>query len=1023
MYLSPSRMARTTALLVAMGASLHAAGDGGITVTVTSTTGAIVAGATVTISSPTQIGGARTEVTDREGKARFLRLTPGRFKVVVTAKEFQTATIDKVDVLVDQTQGVNARLAPVGAAVVEVVSTVSAVDVTTVTAGTQLTQEELTNLPVVRSQLATLNLAPGVISVGGNPSLAAGLNRDNFGNNGARNNTYMIDGIDVTSPEAGTYRTTIAPELVAAQDIKTGAITAEYTARAGLFSNTTTISGSNDWSGGLNYYYRGSDWWNQVGRGRPAVVNSEVKDTTLYFSGPILKDRLWIVASGQTVKESGKIDVHPTATLTPGETRESVLNDEQRYFVKLTWNPIQGHTFVGGFSRNPGKFDNLNNPRTPTSQANQTERGGNNYNLSYTWQESKFILDARFLRHEEVDTTQALYPNLGAQVTVQTDPIAGSVPTIQRLFGGSSAGTKRKYQVDNGRVDFTYLFDALGSHTLKLGVQKGKSELTQTIFISNGAWYENLGPVGNVAGGPAPTFDYVDKNYSGFVPGTGSRMLTAINSGAYPTVRTALDTNSDGVVSLAELGAYQFTELYDPARPYMGYMGYRRNLASQATSSPRLETQGGYIQDQWQIGTWTFSPGVRFDTYEYKADNGQSLFKTGVNWAPRLGLTWDVKGNGRSKAYAYFGRYIDPIKLDMVRFTGSLSSSVQTEDIRLAGVWVTENTRGGSKTVDAVFADTFKLPKTDEFRLGFAQDFGNAWSAEATYTYRRDYDIVEDWDPTLYTDVNALEAEARSVFKLGTGAYSTLSASGQAVIDAYRALVIDPNYFAGGGYSGAQNVDRVAKGKLNFVLANLPGGFRYYNTFDFTVTRKLQDHWGGFATYTKVRATGNSNSSGNADYQGDLARFDPRLPYNNGSLEGSVDWLAKANLYYKWDSGVTLGATYNVVSGYHYSPSQAFSSRLLLKVPSDPTLLNTEMLGTNMSPRYDTMDVHLQYDFKLWKRLKGSVYTDVFNFFNKQQATDIAAVSNFVGSGYLTQGQAYGYVLPRRFNLGVKIAF
>lgn len=123
MYLSPSRMARTTALLVAMGASLHAAGDGGITVTVTSTTGAIVAGATVTISSPTQIGGARTEVTDREGKARFLRLTPGRFKVVVMAKEFQTVTIDKVDVLVDQTQGVNARLAPVGAAVVEVVST------------------------------------------------------------------------------------------------------------------------------------------------------------------------------------------------------------------------------------------------------------------------------------------------------------------------------------------------------------------------------------------------------------------------------------------------------------------------------------------------------------------------------------------------------------------------------------------------------------------------------------------------------------------------------------------------------------------------------------------------------------------------------------------------------------------------------------------------------------------------------------------------------------------------------------
>lgn len=74
MYPSPLRMARTTALLVAMGAALQAAGDGGITVTVTNTAGAPVPGATVTISSPTQIGGARTEAADHEGKARFLRL-------------------------------------------------------------------------------------------------------------------------------------------------------------------------------------------------------------------------------------------------------------------------------------------------------------------------------------------------------------------------------------------------------------------------------------------------------------------------------------------------------------------------------------------------------------------------------------------------------------------------------------------------------------------------------------------------------------------------------------------------------------------------------------------------------------------------------------------------------------------------------------------------------------------------------------------------------------------------------------
>ena len=1020
MILTPLRMARTTAILVAMGATAYAAGDGGIAVSVNSTAGVPVVGALVSISSPTQIGGVRTEVTDAQGKARFLRLIPGRFKITVTAKDFQAATIDKVDVLVDQTQSVNARVAPIGAAVVEVFSSVSAVDMSTITAGTQITQEELTSLPIARNQLATITLAPGVISVGGNPSLAAGLNRDNLGNNGARNNTYMVDGVDVTSPEAGTYRTTIAPELISTQDVKTGAITAEYTARAGLFSNVTTISGSNDFTGGVTASYRASSNWATVGLNRLAVLPSQLLDETFFYSGPILKDKLWFVGSAQKVKETGTITVDPTATLIPGETRSATINDEQRYFFKLTYAPAPGHTLVAGVSRNPSTFNNLNAPTTPTLRATATERGGNNYNLSYTWQESKWILDARFLRHEEADTTKAAFTSAGPQVTVQTDPAGGAVPSIQRFFGNSSAGTGRKYTVDNGRIDLTYLLDAAGQHTLKFGLQQGKAQLAQSIFVSGGSAYENIGPIGNIAANGGPSFDLVNTTYSGSIPKTGSRMITAINGqSAYASVKTLLDTNHDGSVDLAELGAYRFNELYDPANPARGYYGYRLNLASQATSIPKMETQGGYIQDSWQFGRFTFTPGIRFDSYEYKADNGVSLFKTGLNWAPRIGLTWDVNGDGRTKAYAYAGRYIDPIKLDMVRFTGSLTSSVQTEDLRIGGVWVTENTRGGSKVVDAVFADTFKLPKTDELRVGLARDFGNNWSIEGTYTYRRDFDIVEDWDPTLYTSAANLEAEARSTWSTSTG--STAAGIAKAVA-AFRALVIDPSYFAGGGFTGAQNVARVAGGTLNFVLANLPGGSRVFNSFDLTLTKKYSDHWGGFATYTRTRATGNSNSSGNADFQGDSAVFDPRLPYNNGSLEGSVDWIGKGYGYYKWDSGFLIGATYNVVSGYHYTNGQVASSRLLVKPPSDANLINVESLGANMSPRYDTTDLHLQFDFKPYGKIKPSVALDVFNLFNRQSATDLAAVNNFPVSGKVV-GEAYAWLPPRRYNFGVKVLF
>ncbi len=223
------RLGRAAALIIASGFLAHAAGDGTLAVSVTDASGKAVAGATVTISSPTQIGGARTVTTDATGKARFVRLSPGAFRIQISATGYQAQTINNVEVQVDQTASVNAKMVPVGGATVEVVAAAAQVDTTTVTQGTQISDVELERLPVGRNQLSTLNLAPGVVastSGNGNPALAVGLNRDNLGGNGARNNTYMIDGIDVTSPEAGTLRTAIAPELIQVQDVKTGAITA-----------------------------------------------------------------------------------------------------------------------------------------------------------------------------------------------------------------------------------------------------------------------------------------------------------------------------------------------------------------------------------------------------------------------------------------------------------------------------------------------------------------------------------------------------------------------------------------------------------------------------------------------------------------------------------------------------------------------------------------------------------------------------------------------------------------------------
>lgn len=1007
MFLSSTRMARTTALLVALGATAYAAGDGNLSVSVTDASGNPFAGATVTISSPTQIGGARTMVTDAAGRARFIRLAPGFFKISISASGYQSQTNLNAVILVDQTAAVSTKMVPVGAAVVEVVASASQVDVTTVTQGMQVTEQELSSLPVGRGQLAALNLAPGVIassSGNGNPGLAAGLNRDNLGGNGGRNNSYLIDGIDVTSPEAGTLRTNIAPELIQVQDVKTGAITAEYSARAGLFSSVTTKVGGNDFSAGMTAAIAPGSLQGTVAPGRFNVAERNTTDLSIWGMGPIIKDKLWYVVSAQKIKDEVTVGLDSRVATTPGEKRSGLIEDGSRIFAKLTWQITPSDNLSLTYNSNPFEFDNLSNPGVVTRRAAKTEQGGNRYILNYGHQWSKVFLDIRFANHQEDNKVVGLSTADGPQNTIRS---ASPITPLNQQLGNSSALDDRKYEKKQGRADVTWLFDAAGSHTLKAGLQFGEEQLTQTVGVAQGDQYDSF-DVGTYTWGTLPTST---------MSGAKSVSITAINN--TPALKAAFISagfvpSNAGNFASADLNSYVFNE----ANPLGGFYSYRIHQESIASSTPKMKTQGFYVQDQWQLGHWSFSPGVRFDKYEFLADNGTSLFKTDFAVAPRVGLTWDAKGDGKSKVYAYWGRYIDPIKLDMVRFTGSLTSSVRLEQARLLNQWVTVITRGGSKVVDAVFADTFKLPKTDEFRLGYQVDFANHYTFDVTYTKRKDYDIVEDWDPTLYTSAANLESEARGLLGLSSVAIPT--APQQAIIDRFRGLAIDPGYFAGGGYTGAQNVARVAGGTLNFVLANLPGGERIYKTLDLTITRREANHWGGFFSASLVNAKGNSMSSGNADFQGDLAQYDPRLPYTNGRLEGSVDWMAKANGYYRWDMGLMVGMTYNANSGYHYSRGTSASTRVLQQFPGQNGFYG-ENLGALMTPMVQQLDMRVQYGRNFGK-IRGEVYVDVINLTNRQEATDLAEGLNIRGVAPLPD-TPYQYQAPRRYNFGVRIKY
>jgi hypothetical protein len=990
---------RSLVALVWLAAATTAFGQvastGTIQITVEDQDGARLPGVTVTASAPDVVT-TRTVVTDGEGVATLEALAPSaQYTVTVELSGFQQQRRESILVRTGQTTGLRVAL-PLAGVTEQITVTAESpiVDVKSATTGQDITLELTESLPTGRSYQSYLQLVPGVLpddpTTSGNPAARSGLNYSDIrGEMGiSADNAYYFDGINVTDPVTGTFGANLNTEIIQEQKVITGGIPAEFPGVPGLISNVVTKSGSNSLHGSANYFFQNSKF---VAENENAADEEfATKDNGYTLGGPIVRDKAWFFGSYRYTNREDDV-----ANLNTNLFMRTVDNTQHQGFAKGTWAPTTGDLVSFTYLSDPTEITGRRQRDITNARDRSREQGGHRYQGLYTKVWGGTLLEAAVNKHNgEVSDFSAIRESSNSVMFQQTD-----VRTIDNEQVGGF-GQDLIDQRDNlaARASLQHTWR---NHQFKGGFEWSKHENFRDTLYVGGATYESLAaqyagvgvPASSIASGlwTRLAFDHSNtSDFNGFISTINARSDRA-------RFYTAFDVNGDGTITSAELG--QALRFGATAGNPTGAVNYDRTF--QAETGPQETSSRGlsfFVQDTMNFNRLTVGLGLRTERWSHFATTGEDIFTFEWEFAPRVSATYDVLGDGRHRASAYYGRYYDPVRNNMTNFAGTLTGSILEEQVYALGEWITYRTRGGPTVQDAFFAPTTQTPYTDDLQFGYAVDFGNNMSFESLYWNRRTRDILEDYDLHLYADPEGYPGP----------------------IDHPDSLFLGYDYF---GYTENPG--------SNFVIATLAGGERNFQGLEFVLRKRFSNGWQALTSYNWTDAEGNSNSDSNADFQGDVLFLDPRAPNQFATQPGLIRHLFKGAASYLFPFGVQLGATFNWNSGTTASRTFFASSRNLpFRVTAteifDFAGITTERwiapgsVGSLENPSWGTVDLRAQYD-RRFGGINTEVFVDLFNITNNQGA--IREQDLVAGQGTTAFGDALQWITPRRAFIGARVKF
>lgn len=273
------------------------------------TSGAVMPGVTVEAASPALIEKVRAVVSDDRGVYQIVGLSPGKYTVTFTLSGFSVVKREGVELPSNFTATVNAELR-VGA--LEETITVSGatpvVDVKSVAKSETLDRSVLDSVPTGRSAQTAAALVPGVVM--GTPDVAGsnGMNQNASQAHGMAGEqaTVLLDGIQLNgmcgNGATQSYSNTQNYQEIVVQNSGAGA----DVSAGGVRQNLITRRGGNEFHGSGALAYASGNW--QANALSPDLVArgltkgdsfDKIYDYEAGLGGKIVKDRLWWFAAAR----------------------------------------------------------------------------------------------------------------------------------------------------------------------------------------------------------------------------------------------------------------------------------------------------------------------------------------------------------------------------------------------------------------------------------------------------------------------------------------------------------------------------------------------------------------------------------------------------------------------------------------------------------------------------------------------------------------------------------------------------